>query len=98
MTYHIGSDRRLTGTAIYVFFTLVNFEGAGITTLTSANFSVDGELLGTFTHTPDMTSSDVLYQALVFSQTGLPNTLHKLDISTTGNVSMYLNFDYAIYT
>lgn len=94
-----GSDRRLTGTAIYVFFTLVNYQGDGVTTLTSANFSIDGEPpSATFTYTPNMTSNAVLYKALVFSQTGLPNTLHELNISTTGNVSMYLNFDYAIYT
>lgn len=89
---------QFTGTAIYVFFTLVNYQGDGITVLTSANFSVDGEPPTTFTYTPNMTSNAVLYKSLVFSQTGLPNTLHKLNISTTGNISMYLNFDYAIYT
>lgn len=90
---------QFNGTAIYVFFTLVNYQGDGVTTLTSANFSIDGEPpSATFTYTPNMTSNAVLYKALVFSQTGLPNTLHELNISTTGNVSMYLNFDYAIYT
>lgn len=102
-TYHpdlgsLGVGMQFTGTAIYVFFTLVNYQGDGITVLTSANFSVDGEPPTTFTYTPNMTSNAVLYKSLVFSQTGLPNTLHKLNISTTGNISMYLNFDYAIYT
>ncbi|KIK01258.1 hypothetical protein K443DRAFT_7013 [Laccaria amethystina LaAM-08-1] len=89
----LGISMQFTGTAIYVFFTLV--DDTNLINPTSANFLVDDELLGTFTQ-PNET--DVRYKALVFYQTGLPNTLHKLNISNIYNVSTYLNFDYAIYT
>ena len=33
-----------------------------------------------------------------FFQTNLSNTLHILNISIMGKASVYVNFDYAIYT
>ncbi|KAJ7456582.1 hypothetical protein FB451DRAFT_1098704 [Mycena latifolia] len=86
-----------TGIAIYVYFILANDEGDGITTTTKANFSIDGTSAGTFTHTPT-SSTDLQYNALVFSQTGLSNAAHSLLISTEGADDIYVNFDYAIYT
>ncbi|KAJ2915255.1 hypothetical protein MD484_g5186, partial [Candolleomyces efflorescens] len=42
---------------------------------------------------------DILYNQLVFSQTGLANTQHTLEIITEGlSYQTYVNFDYAIYT
>lgn len=87
------------GTAIYVFFVLANNEGDGITTLTTANFSVDGGTPTLFQHAPDLTTTTIQYNQLVFSQTNLPNASHTLDITTSGvNENVYVNFDYAIYT
>ncbi|KAJ7139704.1 hypothetical protein C8R44DRAFT_310507 [Mycena epipterygia] len=86
-----------TGIAIYVYFILANNEGDGITTTSKANFSIDRSQQGTFTHTP-ASSTDLQYNALVFTQTGLSNTTHSLLISTEGTDDIYVNFDYAIYT
>ena len=81
-----------------MFFTLANYRNDGVTTLTSVNFTVDGEAPVPWTYTPAPTTTTFIYQALVFFQTNLSNTLHTLDITTMGNASAYVNFDYAIYT
>jgi hypothetical protein len=52
-----------------------------------------------FKHLPDRTMADIMYNQLVFSQTGLANTQHTLEIVTEGLAyQTYVNFDYAIYT
>ncbi|KAF8998270.1 hypothetical protein BDQ17DRAFT_1309300 [Cyathus striatus] len=87
------------GTAIYVFFILANNQGDGITTITMANFTIDGQIAGSFTRAPDLTSTDILFNQLVFSKTDIPNGIHQLVISTSGvNFDVFVNFDYAIYT
>ena len=91
-------DRRSTGTAIYVFFILANYQEDSVTTLTSANFTVDKEAPVLFTHASTQSLTSFQYNALVFSQTNLSNTLHTLKIATTGSANVYINFDYAIYT
>jgi hypothetical protein len=86
-------DRRSTGTAIYVFFILGSFSTP---TINSANFTLDSNQPVLFSSN---VSSGVQYDVLVFSQTNLSNTLHTLNISTSGPVvPIYVNFDYAIYT
>lgn len=90
---------QFTGTVIYVFCILANSHlSNGTVTLTSANFTVDGEAPVFFTSTPDLSAAEFQYNALVLSQTNLSNTLHTLNITTTGPVTLYVNFDYAIYT
>ncbi|KAF8998267.1 hypothetical protein BDQ17DRAFT_1411126 [Cyathus striatus] len=87
------------GTAIYVYFILANNQGDGITTLTVANFTIDGQMVGTFRHDPDLTSTDILFNQLVFNKTDIPNGVHQLIISTSDvDFSVFINFDYAIYT
>jgi hypothetical protein len=81
-----------------VFFILPNHQEDGVTTLTSADFTVDGEAPIPFTHTSVLPPTSFQYDALVFSQSKLSNTLHTLKITATGSASVYLNFDYAIYT
>jgi len=71
-----------------------------MTTLTSANFTVDGNMPEHFNFTHNTSNPSVpsfKYHALVFSKPNLPNTLHTLNITTTGSASAYVNFDYAIY-
>lgn len=89
----------LVGTAIYVFFILSNAQPAGISTKTAANFTLDGQLLTEFTHEAS-TEPGLLYNQTVFSKEGLEYENHTLRISTTGqgDESLYVNFDYAIYT
>jgi len=86
------------GTAIYVFFILANYAGAGITTETDCDFTLDGASRGKFVHIPS-NSSDLQYNQLVFSATTLPNDNHMLLISTSGlDHNVFVNFDYAVYT
>ncbi|KAF8630445.1 hypothetical protein AX17_005422 [Amanita inopinata Kibby_2008] len=81
-----------SGTAIYIFFILVN-------ATTECNFTLDGQPAGTFTHFPSMGTYDLIYNATAFSATGLANTAHQLVISTAGiDHNVLVNFDYAVYT
>ena len=86
------------GTAIYIFFILANNRGEGVTSITNVNFTIDGGAPTPFTHTPNLSTTTFQYDALVFSQTKLSNTLHTLNITIMVSMDMYVNFDYAIYT
>lgn len=88
-----------TGTAIYVFFILANNAGPGITSKTAVNITLDNQSPIPFEHTPDISSTDLQYNALVFSKADLENVHHSLIISVSGiQEEIYVNFDYAIYT
>lgn len=88
----------LVGVAIYVFFILANDQGDGITTKTIADFFMDGQFVESFEHTPTA-STELEYDALVFSQESLSNTTHNLTMVTRDiNETIYVNFDYAFYT
>ena len=92
-------DRYLTGTAIYVYFTLANWQGpVGPICPTSANFTVDAENPVLYIYERDLSTSIFQYQVLVFSQTNLPNNPHVLNITTAGSETASVNFDYALYT
>ncbi|KAF7298899.1 hypothetical protein MIND_00837900 [Mycena indigotica] len=86
-----------TGTAIYVYFVLANYQGPGVTTETEAAFTVDGVQHGSFSHVPT-TVQELLYNQLVFRLTGLQNAPHTLVVATQADTDLYLVFDYAIYT
>ena len=87
------------GTAIYVFFILANNAGDGITSLTLANFTLDGTNPELYQHAPDLSRMDIDYNQLVYSKQDLINAEHTLAISTSDvNTNVYVNFDYAIYT
>jgi len=88
------SDRHSTGTAIYVFFILANFNNS--LTHNTANFTLDNHEPVLFSKYVGMTQ----YNVLVFSHTNLSNTLHTLNITTAAGPreAIYINFDYAIYT
>jgi hypothetical protein len=95
MAYH----NLLTGNAIYVFLTLANNCGESITTKTQANFTVDNEAPIFFSHEPDMSTTDFIYQYPAFNRTGLEHGEHTLSVVMSGpQEHLFLNFDYAIYT
>ncbi|KAF8197599.1 hypothetical protein BJ912DRAFT_953983 [Pholiota molesta] len=95
----VNITMQFNGTAIYVFFILANNQGDGITTLTAANFTLDGNAPQLFQHAPDLTTTAFQYNQLVYSQTNLINAQHTLVVSTSGvNANVYVNFDYVIYT
>ena len=80
-----------------MFFDLANNQGDGITTVTRANSSVDSGLPMAFLHIPNLSTTALQYNSLVFSRTNLLNGDHRLDITTTGSTNIYVNFDYAVY-
>ena len=91
----------ILGIAVWVFFILANANqyGPTITTNTNCNFTLDGSHAGTFVHNPDMSTLDLVYNASVFSASGLSNSQHQLVIWTNDvPFNVFVNFDYAIYT
>lgn len=84
---------------MYVFLTLANNCGEGVTTRTETAFTLDDEPTESFQHIPDMTSFEFRYQSLAYSRTGLSHRTHTLT-ARTGNTpyDLFVNFDYAMYT
>ncbi|KAJ2920733.1 hypothetical protein H1R20_g16362, partial [Candolleomyces eurysporus] len=96
---YCGIDKN-PGSAIYIFFILVNYAGrAGVISRTDCKFVLDNGPAVSYLHMPDRSKANILYKQLVFHQTGLANTEHALEIVTEGLAyQTYVNFDYAIYT
>ena len=87
----------LVGVAVYVVFILANHhDNPGIITRTETNFTLDGKFPFKSTHIPT-SSSDLDYNQLVFSQSGLSNEEHMVKATISGPDSLYMNFDYALY-
>ncbi|KAF9022169.1 hypothetical protein BDZ89DRAFT_908005, partial [Hymenopellis radicata] len=62
---------------------------------TDCRFTVDGEHAGSFNHSPS-DSTELEYNVLVYSATGLSQTTHSMVFGTSG-YDVFINFDYAIY-
>ncbi|KAJ6476356.1 hypothetical protein C8R45DRAFT_833857 [Mycena sanguinolenta] len=82
-------------TAIY-FFGMVPNTLPKTTTLVNLIFSLDGALVGTYTHKPDSTTSTFLYSVPMLALADLSNTAHTLVAQAQS--SSLLIFDYAMYT
>ena len=82
------------GSAVYVFNIIPNTLPAF--TLANISFSIDGEPVGVFFHSPDA-SSMILYHQLVYHNATLNNGPHTLVMAPVGNDSLVL-FDYLVYT
>lgn len=84
------------GTAVYAYCILDN--NNTYTTFTNLTFSLDGEQVGSFSHGPDGSGSYV-YNALVYTNTSVPNGNHTFVIhSPRGSVDSLVLFDYVQYT
>ncbi|KLO05554.1 hypothetical protein SCHPADRAFT_721328 [Schizopora paradoxa] len=83
-----------TGTAIYTFFIVPDLNSPATTNL---NFTLDGELAGSFRH-PLGNVSQFLYNVSTFGKAGLKNAPHTLIIASGGDTSSLLLFDYLVYT
>ncbi|KAF8343331.1 hypothetical protein F5887DRAFT_1075889 [Amanita rubescens] len=91
----------LTGVSIWVFFILANSVSNGSETYlasTQCNFTLDFNYVDTFFHQPDQSTQDLQYNAIVFSASGLSNSLYYLEMSADLTNTSYFTFDYAIYT
>ncbi|OJT04505.1 hypothetical protein TRAPUB_4775 [Trametes pubescens] len=86
-----------TGTAVYVFNAIANTVPF-TTTLTNLSFTLDGDSVGQYVHTPS-DSTDFQYNVPVFVRSGLSNVTHTIVIEATGDTnSSLVLFDYIIYT
>ncbi|KAJ2915234.1 hypothetical protein MD484_g5174, partial [Candolleomyces efflorescens] len=90
---------RFNGTAIYVFFILVNSADPRVIPETECSFVLDNGPPLPFRYPSDRTSTGYKYNQLVYSNTGLPAGDHSLEIVTDNlDYRVYVNFDYALYT
>ncbi|KAH9930961.1 uncharacterized protein B0H18DRAFT_872467 [Fomitopsis serialis] len=90
-----------TGTAISVYCILVNSGSPYVTIASYISFEMDGDPAGTYTHNPDTSAgaAQYVYNATVFSQTGLSNASHTLLMNATqGSQASLVLFDWAMYT
>ncbi|KAK7008272.1 hypothetical protein R3P38DRAFT_3211197 [Favolaschia claudopus] len=92
----IGVTLSFTGTGIDVFCILANTL-PNTDTITSLAITLDGSPQQPFLHTPDSSSSYV-YNAKVFSTSGLSQGPHEVVLLTNRPEGSLLLFDYAQYT
>ena len=85
---------RFDGSAVYVFNILPNTLPSTITTA-NISFSIDGEDVYRFFHSPE-SGTTILYNQLVYRNTTLKDGPHTLTM-TAGSNSLVL-FDYLLYT
>lgn len=95
----VSIEMSFTGTAIYIYSLVANAIPP-TRTFMWFNFTIDGVQMSqsAFIHSPDPNGDKILYNQLVFSQTGLHNTPHTFSINATGVLESLVLFDYAIYT
>ncbi|KAL5492152.1 hypothetical protein ACEPAI_3599 [Sanghuangporus weigelae] len=88
-----------TGVAISAYF-IVPDRPQGVASVdTSLIFSLDGEQVGSYNHTPSG-SSDFLYNQSLFSTSGLLSSEHTLEVSASADAnggSTSVLFDYFVY-
>ncbi|KAI1781953.1 hypothetical protein LXA43DRAFT_1053891 [Ganoderma leucocontextum] len=99
-TYYLGIpifvQVTFPGTAVYVYNVIPNFL-KGANTFVNVSFAIDGETVGQFSHIPDSTS-EILYNHLVYANTSLSDSVHTLVMSASGSNESLVFFDYLLYT
>ncbi|KIL61093.1 hypothetical protein M378DRAFT_167454 [Amanita muscaria Koide BX008] len=100
---NINLTLRFTGVAVWVFVILPDFMAdiVPLRVVTYANITLDGQYAGNFYHYP-VNSTDLIYNATIFSASGLANTPHELVIGENqmsgSRPGFQVTFDWAIYT
>jgi len=98
-TVEDGQQRTITisfnGSAIYVFFLTVPKKV--YISETHLNITLDGNKTGVFNFVPSP-SDGYRYNVLVYNNSKLPSRQHTIVLSTGGNTSAVLEFDYAVYS
>ncbi|KAI5115993.1 hypothetical protein M0805_009065 [Coniferiporia weirii] len=84
------------GSAVYVFIILAN-NLHPTTTFTNLSFSLDGELVGNFVHSPT-SGTDYEYNVTAYANESLANVGHNLVMQTTGDNAVLVLFDYLVYS
>lgn len=102
VTYRVGGPTQqvqvsFAGTAVYAYFIVPNHI-AGTTTFINTTFAVDDVEDGVFSHSPNVTSTDISYRQAVYAKTGLANANHTLLITAGGESESLVLFDYVVYT
>ncbi|EJF62029.1 hypothetical protein DICSQDRAFT_43438, partial [Dichomitus squalens LYAD-421 SS1] len=87
-----------TGTAVYVHNIVPKFLPNNTATFANISFTVDGADIGSFLHTPDLSTEVIQYNQLVHSITGLSNGPHTLVMTADGDTESLVLFDYVLYT
>ncbi|PIL32307.1 hypothetical protein GSI_05553 [Ganoderma sinense ZZ0214-1] len=87
---------QFNGSAVYVFNILPNTL-FNTTTFVNITFSIDGEDAGTFTRSPD-SSSTILYNQLIYRNVTLEDGPHTLIMTAGGDSKSLFLFDYLLYT
>ncbi|KAH9934654.1 uncharacterized protein B0H18DRAFT_977570, partial [Fomitopsis serialis] len=89
-----------TGTAIWVYCIVADFDRQSITTFSNMSFELDGAAAGTYVHTPTGADQDNFeYNVTVYSVVGLSNVEHKLVMTAgQGTSASLILFDWAMYT
>lgn len=87
------------GTAVYIYCILANYIEYA-TTETHLSFYIDSELVGAYSHIPDISSTQYEYNQLLYSNTTIPTAKHEFLIANHGDVGpgSLIMFDYALYT
>ncbi|PIL26698.1 hypothetical protein GSI_11225 [Ganoderma sinense ZZ0214-1] len=85
------------GTAVYVYNVITNTLPGGAAMTVNISFALDNETVGHFFHAPD-SSSDILYNQLVYANASLSDKLHTLVMSASGSDASLIFFDYLLYT
>lgn len=101
-TYHPGDPEHtvaatFVGSAVYVYNIIAN-QVQDTTTLTNLTFWIDGDLVGSYTHIPENTTTVFEYGALVYSNTSLQDKQHFLTMSAGGPNASLILFDRIVYT
>ncbi|KAI0736638.1 hypothetical protein C8Q72DRAFT_768914 [Fomitopsis betulina] len=87
------------GTAVWVYCILINSGPEYVTINSNISFELDGASAGVFSHNPDASGPQYLYNQTVFSKTGLSNTNHTVVVTAVqGSSASVLLFDWAMYT
>ncbi|OJT04541.1 hypothetical protein TRAPUB_4811 [Trametes pubescens] len=101
-TYHPGDPgynvtARFVGQAVYVFNIIAN-DVEETTTITNLVFTLDGVVVGQYTHTPDPSGPKLMYKVPVYRNLSMPHGNHTLTMSAGEAETSLILFDYIIFT
>lgn len=101
-TFHPGDPgynvtASFVGQAVYVFNIIAN-DVDETTTTTDLVFTLDGVVVGQYTHIPDPSGPKLMYQVPVYINSSMPHANHTLTMSAGEAETSLILFDYIIFT